>query len=65
MFWRADMSYKDLHRKTLIAFHQSISAQPYAFKTIARNTIFYHDIEHRLVSRDPWWEKSACPMTWW
>lgn len=50
------MSYKYLHRKTLIAFHKSISVQPYAFKTTAINVIFYHVTEHRLyhVIHETW-----------
>lgn len=42
------MSYKDLHRKTLIAFHQTISVQHYAFKTTVRVIIYYCTLEHRL-----------------
>jgi len=42
------MNYKDLHRKTLIAFHQTISVQHYAFKTTVRDIIFYHALQHRL-----------------
>lgn len=50
------MSYKDLHRKTFIAFLQTISLQHYAFKTMVRDTIFYHTFEHRLyhVVHDTW-----------